>query len=133
MISRSHAAGRGVLLAALVCLVLVGCDSGPTVYPVEGTVTFDGRPVPTGNVMFMPDEGPAAAGTIAKDGTYRLAAVAGRHRVGVTALPEVPPGEDRIHFFGEPLVPAQYARPDTSGLVVEVKPESSNRIDLNLP
>jgi len=96
-------------------------------------VTYRGQPVPTGNVMFVSDEGPPAAGTITKDGTYRLKAVAGRHRVGVTALPEIPPGDKGVNFFGEPLVPQQYARPDTSGLVVEVEPEASNHIDLNLP
>ena len=120
------------ILLALVCL-LPGCGkAGPETYSVTGTVTWRGKPVPTGNVMFVPDNGPPAVGLIAADGTYRLRAVAGKHRVGVTAIPKIPSGVELTTYMAKPLVPARFNRPDESGIVVEVQPGDDNSLDLDL-
>ena len=51
------------LRAALV--VLTGCGSnGPKLASVRGTVTYKGKKLPYGTVMFQPDEGQAATGEI---------------------------------------------------------------------
>ncbi len=123
------------IVATAWCFLVSGCgEAGPTKCSVTGVVSYNGRPLPTGNVIFVPEEGPAAAGTIASDGSYHLEAVAGRHRVGVTAVPEPPPGTDEMTYVSPPpLVPAEYGRPDTSGLVVEVQPSKNTTIDINLP
>lgn len=140
-------AGRGRLLSGAAARTLRGCamlawlsaswgcgDTGPTRYPVAGVVTYNGRPVPTGNVIFVPDEGPAAVTTIAEDGGYHLEAVAGRHRVGVTAIPEPPPGTDEGSYISPPpLVPSKFGRPSTSGIVVEVQSHENTGMDITLP
>ena len=46
-----------VLVAVLVTWLQSGCGapSGPTTYDLSGTVTFDGEPVPAGQIVFEPD------------------------------------------------------------------------------
>jgi len=39
----------------VVLLSLLGCDQGPQRYEVTGVVTFEGKPVPTGRLVFTPD------------------------------------------------------------------------------
>jgi hypothetical protein len=40
--------------AAVFCLV-AGCNRGPEMYSVSGTVTYDGKPLPAGQVFFEAD------------------------------------------------------------------------------
>jgi hypothetical protein len=62
------ASRAAVVLAGL----LAGCaPRGPALYDVSGTVTYDGKPLPAGQVYFEPD---AAKGT---DGTQGVANVKG--------------------------------------------------------
>ena len=120
---------------AVALVVLAGCDSGPKKYSVTGKVTYQGNALPTGTVFFLPDQGPSTLTTISTDGVYHLEAPAGRYRVGVTAVPEPPPGvspESESYDAPPPLIPRSFARPDSSGIVVEVKPQNGNAIDLEL-
>jgi hypothetical protein len=65
---------RCVVLAAASTL-LAGCsESGPPRFEVSGTVTYEGKPVPVGSILFQPDpavgnEGPYGSATI-KDGKF---------------------------------------------------------------
>jgi len=126
-------------LVLFVAVMLSGCgDAGPKRYPVRGRVTYEGKPVTTGNVTFVPEHGPMAGGTIGPDGSYTLQAVAGTHRVAVKAVPAPPPGMNPMqnpegYVPPAPLVPAKYNRTATSGLTVEVKATDENVADLALP
>lgn len=118
-----------------------GCSRGgelPTA-PVTGKVTYKGKPVPSGTVMFVPEKGPAATGEIAKDGTYTLStyskndgAVLGKHKIAITALADM---GDRLPEeqspLPPPLIPDKYLNQDTSGLTAEIK-EGPNTVDLDL-
>ncbi|MHC2067075.1 hypothetical protein ACYFX5_06370 [Bremerella sp. T1] len=45
--------GAAILLGAS---ILIGCNSGPAIpksYPVQGEVTLDGKPMPSGEVIFV--------------------------------------------------------------------------------
>ena len=123
-----------MLVGLTTWLLAAGCGGrGPSQYAVHGTVTYRGKPVPTGNVMFVPESGVAAAASIGSDGTYRLMAAAGKHRVVVTAVPVPPPGANPTNYKPPaPLVPPKFGRPETSGLVVEVGSNRQNEIDLTL-
>ncbi len=135
------AIGALALPALLACLS--GCSGAPEpTYPVEGTVRLDGKPLTHGGVLFQSipsatDAKPyTARGTIQSDGSYRLStfdqhdgAVEGRHRAVVIVGSLVPP-EGETHS-PEPLIPAKYASPNTSGLQYEVQPHSST-IDIEL-
>jgi len=70
---------------------LVGCGGESDRYEVSGTVTFHGRPVPGGRILFVPDRGKGNAGTgsVAEihEGKYRTrtgkGSVGGPHQVTI--------------------------------------------------
>jgi hypothetical protein len=72
--------GRGLTVCLL--LLLAGCSSKGT---VSGTVTFQGKPLPSGNVMFVPEHGPAVSGII-DDGKYTVEKVpVGPAKIAITS------------------------------------------------
>ena len=85
----------------LLIIVIFGCNSatsGPTRYPVSGTVTYGGKPVPKGSVTFEPDlaagnSGPGGGAAI-EDGHYDTGAeagvVGGPHTVRIVGYDGVP-------------------------------------------
>jgi hypothetical protein len=91
--------------------VLTGCDSGPKTYHLTGAITFQGKPVPAGNILFEPDgskgnEGQPGYAKI-KDGKYdtRLegqGVLGGPHQVRITGFDGVPRPE---LINGIPLFP----------------------------
>lgn len=93
-------------LGLFVGLACVGCSDGggdaPDVYPVSGTVTFDGIPVAIGRIEFRADAGAGEAYSAdIKDGAYSLETVPGTMKVSVIASRPVP-GK-----FGEPAAPEE--------------------------
>jgi hypothetical protein len=127
----------------LLALVLVGCgQAGPARHLVTGTVRYEGKPLPLGTVVFVPEQGPMSGPVrIGQDGRYQLEAVAGRHAVAVTAMPPRtggrpdPHAEGGIDWTGVPevksLIPEKYNRYETSELTAVVEPKD-NTIDLDL-
>lgn len=67
---RSHAllTSLGVFLAVATC----GCGTGITRVSIEGTVTYQGRPLEGGEVTFRPAAGPGCGADIAPDGTFKV-------------------------------------------------------------
>jgi hypothetical protein len=121
----------GMGAGIIVCLFLLGCSPSGDMQtaPVKGKVTYNGQPLPSGTVMFVPTQGPAATGEIRPDGSYSLGtygtsdgAVLGKHKVTITALADMgellPEAQDPTP---PPLVPDKYLSHETSGLEVEVK------------
>lgn len=89
----------GLALVAAVGLV-IGCgEAGPDRYDVSGKVTFQGQPVPAGQIVFEPDptaggRGPAGYAQI-DDGQYSTRSsgkgpVAGPHIARITGLSAKP-------------------------------------------
>lgn len=101
------ASGWAVVVVALVALV--GCSRQPPGrYEISGMVSFDGKPVPLGQVSFEPDptqgnRGPQAVAPI-ENGRYRTqprkGAVAGPVRITVMGYDGLSKGETP---FGTPL------------------------------
>ncbi|QDU00905.1 hypothetical protein V6x_05820 [Gimesia chilikensis] len=87
-------------LTLIGCSLLVGCFGGSAEHieraSVSGTVTFDGKPLPAGNILFVPDvdasgnplRGKAVQATIT-DGAYTIPAeqgpAVGNNKVQITA------------------------------------------------
>lgn len=132
-----------MLLAAASC-----ADSKlPTRALVTGIVTYNGQPLLSADVTFLPESGAqAATGRTDAEGRYALGtfaigdgAVLGKHRITVLAFgPDRPlrPGETGSGIPGEltrgdPLIPTKYFAPETSGLVREVV-AGKNEFDLQL-
>jgi len=118
-------------MAFAAILVLGGCGQQGrlTTVPVRGTVTLDGKPLPYGQVLFMPDNGRVAKGEIVDGrftlGTYSASdgAVLGKHRVSVTARKPVETNLNdplAVPQYNPSLIPERYSDPATSGLVFEV-------------
>lgn len=139
-------------IVILICVgfltALSGC--GPkhsATASVGGRVTYQGKPVVTGQIMFLPEHGRPAVGSIGPDGSYTLTtfepgdgALLGRCRVTIDArrvIGELAPEgtEDAGGIYVPPrveqLVPEKYSRPETSALTVEVKP-GENVFDFDL-
>ncbi len=78
--------------AWITILAAAGCGGtdGPVTYPISGSVTLDGKPLETGEILFR-SEGAVAtfAGTISA-GKYSLSATAGKMRVEISSTQIVP-------------------------------------------
>ncbi len=119
------------LLAALAGPV-AGCSSSTMpLARATGTITIEGQPIAGAKVVFRPEAGPAASGETDTKGRFVLStyqsgdgAVIGHHSVVV--VPKLPgvmltPGQEpNAPPAPTVIIPAQYQRADSSGLVAEV-------------
>ena len=86
---------------AISAVFLGGCggDRGPERVVVSGTVTYNGKPVPSGDIRFVPIDKSAVpmAGAEIKDGKYSAdghgGVPVGTHRIEIDAYREDPTGK----------------------------------------
>jgi hypothetical protein len=121
-----------LLLLAVGLLPVLGCGrTAPAPGTVKGAVTFQGRPLAGGLVVFAPDRdrgntGKPVTATVGPDGWYYLSAdgstqvAAGWYRVAIADAPAAF-GDSR-----QPRFPAALRRPDKAGLDREVLPGREN-------
>jgi hypothetical protein len=121
-------------LAALLAVLIAGCQSGVPTAAVKGTVTLDDKLLANGTFRFEAPGLPSASGKIVNGEivevtTFRPGdgAPLGSHKVAIWALKEAPnapsPKKDDFTFMtGTSLLPAIYNNPDTSGLTAVIKP-----------
>ncbi|MFM8275192.1 MAG: hypothetical protein ACKODX_23065 [Gemmata sp.] len=93
-----RAAPAALLFVALAALC--GCNSGPKIVPVSGTLTRNGKPVPYLTVNFEPATGRPSWGVADENGRFTLeyditnkGAVTGTHTVWVIWRPSSPQEE----------------------------------------
>jgi len=120
-------------LPLLASVLLIGCSHQPPLYEVTGSVTFDGQPIPEGDLLFI-----TPAGTRGPDpaklagGKYELKTTAGKKRVEISAS-KIRPGGAR-GAGGEPVaeeyVPARYNI--QSELTADVQAKGKNTFDFEL-
>lgn len=151
---------RGLWTLAVGGLVIATWGCGATHQEharVHGKVTYKGKPVPLGSVLFVPAQEPEdapthpASGTINSDGTYELhseeeaGAVLGEHKVIVVAVdggkPAAAPDPSKPPAVGagppvrggqfRTLVPQKYSNPVTTPLTRKVV-AGDNAIDIEL-
>ena len=126
-------------LSFALSLVLVGCGAGadlPKLGKVHGKVTYKGRPVTSGHIVFTPVEGKGGAtgqtatGEISSDGTYELTtfntgdgAILGQHVVTVVVREKgdqnlgKPDADGHIKYeLAKSVTPSKYASVDQSPL-----------------
>jgi hypothetical protein len=121
----------GLVIAAL---ALAGCEGGPRMGEVTGTVTVDGKtPAPGSSISFVPADGKApSAGALIQDGRYTTSVPVGTAKVEIRvprpmSRPKGPaqggpgPGGDII----EESLPAKYN--DKTELTFEVKPGKNEK------
>ena len=137
----SSAARRVVntFLVGTSCLMgVVGCAGPPQpqVAPISGRITYQGKPLPQGQIVFIHSSGSMGAGEIGPDGTYRVMAPVGDCKVMITCNDE--PNLSKLSpKFGRPvtlprsLIPTRYNSYGTSGLKVTLV-EGENKRDWEL-
>lgn len=106
-----------------------GCDSRPTVYPVEGQVFYsDGQPASDlkgGQIELTPTDGKVGArAVILADGKFQV----GTNKLEDGAVPgdylvAIVPPEGEVDKPVVRLIDPKYSNPTQSGLKVTIKPE----------
>jgi hypothetical protein len=131
--SASHSSRWKLFAAAVVAMILQGCGDGrPERVPVSGRVLIDGQPLAHGSVMFVPDHGRSAGGSLDKDGRFTLTCyepndgvIPGKYRVKVSGVEFLSETSQKWH------APKKYADERTSGFEFEIQ-ESTDSIVLEL-
>ena len=129
----------GCVIAALGFFV-TGCGKAAQpwerTYKVSGKITLDGKPTPGARVSLLPKDSAIPGtvrpiGTVDQDGNFVLetyqpkdGAPAGEYNVAVVWFKIQDSGSS-----GPNVIPPQYARPDSSGLVVTVPPTNGHQLD----
>lgn len=131
----------GLFLAS--ALLLAGCgDSGPKRYAVSGTISIKGKPIPLGNITFVPQEpGGMGGGSAVTDGKYAIAQevglTAGKYKVRLSAPDRViqggPPGapgdDGPAAQAPKERFPQDYTDESRTPLTFEVKADGPNVFD----
>jgi len=128
---------RLLLVVLATAGLAAGCsrDQGPSLVPVKGVVTLDGKPLSSGIVQFQPATGQPATGEIAGDGSFTLS----RNAPG----DGVPPGTYRVAVVSyDPTaetqsvenlrVPLKYTRFGSSGIEFTVFPGTKGPLAIEL-
>jgi hypothetical protein len=120
--------GRISLLLAL--LTAAGCSKSDVV-EVTGVATWEGQPMPSGEVVFLPADPKArpSAGLI-KDGKFKFLSKTGKMRVEIDAARDTGKRDDRGNMIDELYIPAKYNR--TSKLEAEVTQDGENHFEFAL-
>lgn len=122
----------GLLAISLVALSLIGCGpKGPKVYPISGTVSFNGKAVPDGDIVLLTPGEVDESGKI-KDGKFAFTARAGNKRVKIMASRQEGPVDPQMG--AAPLtqyIPAKYSSEQTE-LTMEVTESGKNEFPFDL-
>jgi hypothetical protein len=92
---------------AVLCLVVLGCSrsDGPQRYRLIGEITYDGKPVPYGWIVFAPQKGPGASANI-KDGKYitpdGFGSIGGLHTVEIVAFDGIATSDPNVEGATNP-------------------------------
>lgn len=135
-------------------LVLLGCGPGNPLgaIPVKGTVTYNGKPLQQGEVLYNPvdTKGRRAKGKIQSDGTFRLTtletndgAVPGEYQISILAYAPHPGEPTRTEASEQRdqikqriqrghIIPERYTDPETSGLTDVVDKSHSGFKEITL-
>jgi hypothetical protein len=135
---------QGLLLVT--CLMMVtGCgDAGPervTTFPVQGAITFQGRPIPGAFVAFHPQTPranvPAPRANVAADGSLKVTtfqagdgAPEGQYVLTVEWYKPIKQGGDVMP--GPNVIPKKYASPQTSNLKVTIAAQENQLSTIRL-
>lgn len=128
---------RCLLLSAVasVSLMLAGCGggaSGDKRIAVSGSVMFEGKPLATGEILFLsatsPDQTPE--GGPIKDGKYSIRALPGAKKVVITSTKEsAEPAPDGLPNYIQ-VIPGKYSDPLATELTANV--EAGKPLDFQL-
>ena len=130
-------------LFSVVALALAGCGTGGVnAIPVHGTVRYQGKPLTSGTVRYVPVDakaGRVATSAIAADGSYRLSTFApgdgvfpGEYFITVYAADTRTATAKELEkgYASKSAIPTRYQDPAQSGLKEKI--DGPRRIDIDL-
>ena len=128
---RSRTSLLGGILTLLACASLVGCGGAPDgMVEVSGTVTWNGQPLETGFVSFIPDPSKSPqAGTI-ENGHFKFNAYLGQNVVRILSERKAGYVESMNQYRYEQFIPAKYN--EESELSEEVSEDGENVFEFTL-
>lgn len=132
-VDHPHRGTWTALVLATLLGVLPGCSGakGPPTFEVSGDVTFAGKPVEQGNIVFDPVSGAggsAIAGII--NGRFSARVPAGEMILRVSATRTTGEKDQYGEPVSESYIPSRYNQ--ESSLRKTIEPGQGNRIDLDL-
>ena len=122
-----------LMAVAILSSCLLGCSNDKPKGSVFGTVTFGGKPVVNGTVLFSnPAVGTGTTAKLDASGKYKIDSIlTGAYQVAITPPPAPAPHEMRQSIVLRVHVPPKYQSVETSDLTATVEPEA-NQVDFNL-
>lgn len=126
-------------------LLSTGCDRGPVLVPVTGSVVYEGKPLEYGSVMFQPvgvEGAQTARSSIESDGTFALttgdqAGVSvGKCQVRITAFEaqrtNATGNKQQELALGRSAIPRRFQNFGSSRIEIEVTPNMALPITIDL-
>jgi len=137
-----NSAGLSLMILGAILCGCGGASDAPQMAEVEGTVTWQGKPLTNAGVAFTPTSGPVAIGQTDATGHFSLStqgrpgAAIGVHQVTIQAFEPLPAGTV-IDSDNPPKlisrIPAKYGELANSGLGADVTADAAeNKIDFDL-
>jgi hypothetical protein len=125
--------------AVALCALSVGCDKRGPSGTVHGKVSYKGKPVESGTVVFFPADGPVASGDLTPDGSFEVLNYAkgkdlslGSFKIAVIAgMDQINLRSDDPSYRVEPTIPHKFTRQTSTPLEYEIK-EGPNEIVISL-
>jgi hypothetical protein len=132
MARRERAPWPGLLFAAGLLAAACGCAGSAT---VSGKVTYRGRPVVAGSVVFLSADRTARSGVIEPDGSYTVRGVRpGAVKIGVISRDPAKKARGAARPAGWFPLPRQFENPESSGVGTTVgSGRVQHDIDLDEP
>jgi hypothetical protein len=119
------------LLPVVFLLSLAGCSASDGLYPVTGQVTYQGKPLEHGSIVFVSPKSRQITGDIERGEIVRVSTTnaddgiaAGEYMVGITSRDQ---SEKYKNSMAPPsIIPIRYADASTSGLKATIQPNTKN-------
>lgn len=138
-----------VVLCACAAVALAGCNRGPVHAPVQGKVTYRGKPVAHARMMFVSSEGRPGYAVVDEQGHYEAYTIqpgdgvlVGEQAVTISPrdniVPKKAPGKGEHEHSATQADPRSMWWPDkyrsvmTTPLKIHVEPNKTNLFDFEL-
>jgi len=127
---KGFASRHALIVTVLLAFPLWGCGAA-TSNRVEGTVTFDGNPIESGEIRFLPKngEGGVGAGSI-ENGKYSIECAPGEKNVQISATRvDAKPAPDGLENYVQ-YIPSKYNEKTT--LTAKIEAGGTTGLDFDL-
>ncbi len=128
---RSQIVRLGGILMLLICASLVGCGGAPDgMVEVSGAVTWNGQPLETGFVTFVPDRSKSPQAGKIENGRFQFNVYPGQNVVRILSEKKGAFNKGMNQYVYEQFLPAKYN--DESELSKEVSIDGENVFEFTL-